>query len=135
MRSHATGASSTKGKEQRRVRRWTVASGLLLAGGAHLPVTSEHLKEAPIWGVLFVLFTLTTWMLAVAIVRFDSRRCYFAAVAISAAAIGTYVVSRLIPLPQISEDVGMWLEPWGVISVLVELSTVAAAVGGLRRHG
>ena len=44
-----------------------------------------------------------------------------------------YLATRLLPFPMLADDVGNWLEPLGVVSVLSELVVVGAAVTALRR--
>ena len=49
-----------------------------------------------------------------------------------AAAVATYAATRVVAFPQIGDDVGNWLEPWGVVSVVLESLSVAVAVVSLR---
>jgi hypothetical protein len=43
--------------------------------------------------------------------------------------VAVYAATRLVAFPQLADDVGNWLEPLGVVSVLSELAVV---VLGLR---
>lgn len=40
--------------------RWLIVSLMVLAGVSHIPVTAEHLREAPYMGVLFIAFTVAS---------------------------------------------------------------------------
>jgi hypothetical protein len=99
------------------------------AGLAHLPVTPEHLREAPYVGISFALFAAAAVVLATCLwMRPRSGVGVVVAGALSAAALVTYVATRLVAFPQIADDVGNWLEPWGVICVALELAAVVVAV-------
>jgi hypothetical protein len=106
------------------VTRWLVVGLLLVAGAAHVPVIPEHLKEAPYMGVLFILFTVSVVALAGALVRSSSYLTYAVAVALCAAGIVAYVATRLVAFPQLSDDVGAWIEPLGVLSIATEAGVV-----------
>lgn len=102
--------------------------GILLAGLAHLPPLKEHLLMAPAWGVLFGLFTLICAVLAIGIGRRDTPLGYTAVGVTSLMAISTYVLSRLVALPQIADDVHNWGEPWGMVSITAEVYTLIVSV-------
>lgn len=103
------------------------------AGLAHLPVTREHLNEAPYVGVSFAVFAVVGVALGGYLwLRPTSRRAVELAGALCAAAVATYAATRLVAFPQIGDDVGNWLEPWGVVSVALETLAVVAAAVSLR---
>ena len=104
--------------------RWVTALLLALAGLGHAPLIGEHLEEAPYMGVLFVLFMVTCLVVAVALAVKGSALWYAVAGALCVAAIFTYVATRLVPFPQLSDDVGAWLEPLGVLCISAELAVV-----------
>ena len=99
---------------------------LVAAGVAHLPVTPEHLREAPYVGVSFAVFAAVAMALGAYLWRRPSRRAVAVSCALCGAAVLTYVATRMIAFPQIGDDVGNWLEPWGVVSVTLEVLAVAA---------
>lgn len=103
------------------------------AGLAHVPVTGEHLEEAPYMGWAFVLFTVGCVVLAAAVAATGARVALGAMVAWCGAAIVTYAATRLVAFPQLADDVGSWAEPWGVVSIACEAITVLLAVVALRR--
>lgn len=106
--------------------RWPTVVALLLAGGAHIPVTPEHLREAPYMGAMFVAFTVVAVAVAIAVaLRGSASAPFVAAGIISAAAIGTYCLTRLVALPQMSDDLGNWGETAGVIAIASEAVVVA----------
>ena len=111
-----------------------LAAVTLAAGLAHLPVTPEHLREAPYVGVSFAVFAIVATVLGgYLLARPVSRLAVDAAGVLCAAAVVTYVATRVVAFPQIGDDVGNWLEPWGVVSVALE--TAAVVLAAVSRRG
>jgi uncharacterized membrane protein HdeD (DUF308 family) len=108
--------------------RWLVVAGTVIAAAAHVPVLAPHLTEAPYMGVLFVLLTVTCLAIASAALVCDSTLVYGLAELTCGLAIAGYIVTRLVAFPHLSDDVGNWLEPLGVVSVLAEAIVVLAAI-------
>ena len=86
-------------------------------------------------GVLFVAFAVVASALGAVLLVRRQRRLVDAAGALCAAAVVTYAATRLVAFPQIGDDVGNWLEPWGVVSVALEATVVALAVVSRRAGG
>ena len=119
---------STLHRPERRV----LAAAALVAAAAHVPVIGPHLEEAPYMGVLFVVLTVACAALATAVLLRDTVAVYgLAALTCGLAVIG-YAATRLVAFPLLADDVGNWLEPLGVVSVLSEVVVVTAAVTALR---
>jgi hypothetical protein len=100
---------------------------LLGSGAAHLPVLDEHLREAAWMGSLFTVFALATAALAAVVALSGRRGPVLAAGALCVAAVLTYAATRLFAFPQLGDDVGDWTEPWGVVSVILEIYAAATA--------
>jgi hypothetical protein len=99
------------------------------AGLAHLPVTQEHLREAPYVGISFAAFAAVAAALGgYLLARPLNRRAIDVAGALCGLAVVTYVATRVMAFPQIGDDVGNWLEPWGVVSFAFETAAVVVAV-------
>ncbi len=68
-----------------------------------------------------------------------SRLSLFAAAGLAASAFAGYVVNRSVGLPNAMGDIGNWVEPIGLASLVVEGIVIVAAVGGgtlaVRRTG
>lgn len=111
--------------------RHVVAAAAGLAAVAHIPVIGPHLEEAPYMGVLFIIFTVACLALACAVLVWDAPLVYLAAAATCGLAILGYSATRLIAFPLLSDDVGNWLEPLGVVSVVTETVVVAACASVL----
>lgn len=112
--------------------RAAIVTAALVAGAAHIPVTAEHLAEAPYMGWAFVAFAVVCGGLALAAVVRDTRVVQGAMVLWCGGALATYAATRLVAFPLLADDVGDWLEPWGVLSVLSEALTVGLCLVALR---
>jgi hypothetical protein len=108
--------------------RWPTAIVLLVVGLVHIPVTPEHLEEAPYIGVLFIALTVVCFVLAPLLVLADSRPIWLVSGLVNALAVLAYALSRTTALPQIGDDVGNWAEPLGMAAVLAEIVIVVLAV-------
>ena len=119
--------------------RWAGAAAALCVAAAHVPITPEHLHEAPYVGAAFVALEVTCVLLATALLRHDDAIVWSATGAVAGAALTAYVLSRTVGLPQIGDDVGNWTEPLGIVAVTFEslllLMAVAALLGSRRGRG
>jgi hypothetical protein len=116
---------------QRSPFRWPLAAAALVSAGAHIPVIAPHLDEAPYMGVLFILLTGACTVLALAALVRDSSLVYAASASVCGLAIAGYAATRLVAFPMLADDVGNWLEPLGVVSIVSEAVVVAAALAAL----
>jgi len=105
-----------------------VVAGSVIAAGAHVPVIGPHLDEAPYMGVAFVVLSAACLAIAGAALVRDTDVVYGLAELTCGLAVAGYLVTRLVAFPGLADDVGRWLEPLAVVSVLAELTVVAAAV-------
>lgn len=114
--------------------RWPLAAAALTAAVAHIPVIAPHLDEAPYMGVLFIVLTVGCLAIATAAVLRDSTAVYALAVLTCGLAVLGYIATRAVAFPLLGDDVGNWLEPLGIVSVLSETVVVTTALTVLRRH-
>lgn len=114
--------------------RWLVVAAITAAALAHVPVIGPHLDEAPYMGVLFVLLTAACIAIAATIAVTDATWAYLAALPVCGAAVAGYAATRLVPFPQLADDVGNWFEPLGVVSVATETAVVLLAALVVRRR-
>lgn len=101
---------------------------LLAAAAAHIPVIDSHLHEAPYIGVLFIALTVACAGLAVALGVSDTPTMWDLTVWVAGLAVLGYVLSRTVGLPQITDDIGNWAEPLGIVSIAAESVAVACGV-------
>ena len=100
---------------------------LVVAAAAHVPVIGPHLDETPYMGVLFILFTTACLLLAVVSLVSSHPAGPTLAGLVCGTAITCYAATRLVAFPMLADDVGNWLEPMGVVSVLSEGIVVGVA--------
>ena len=106
--------------------RWPTVAGLLIAAVAHVPVIPEHLHEAPYMGWLFVAFTAAAVLAAAVVaVRGLAPVAVVGVGLLSAVAILTYCLTRVVAFPQLADDVGNWTEPLGLVSIVSETVVLA----------
>jgi hypothetical protein len=110
-----------------------LAAAAAVAAIAHVPVIGSHLEEAPYMGVLFVVLTAACMVLATAALLSEGRAVYLLTVLTCGLAVLGYAATRLVAFPMLADDVGNWLEPLGVVSIVSESIAVAAALVVLRR--
>ena len=115
--------------------RWSVVVLLFVTTVVHVAMVPDHLEEAPYMGDLFVGFSVAAFGVAAFLAARPARSELVAAAVLCAAAIVTYAATRLVPFPQLADDVGAWFEPLGVVAVLSEAAVVALVAVALRsRH-
>jgi hypothetical protein len=122
--------SEQSGAERSRLR-LPAAAAALVAAAAHVPLTGGHLQAAPYVGVLFIALELVLVVLALLLVLADRPVVWAIATVVPTLAVGAYVASRSVGLPQIGDDVGNWTEPLGMVAVSAE---VVLVVLGLAHH-
>ena len=113
--------------------RFVLALAAAVAAGAHIPVIGPHLQEAPYMGVLFVVLTVALFFLAATALIRDSAAVHLATILTCALALIGYAATRTVAFPLLADDVGNWLEPLGIVSVLSEATALAAGLAALRR--
>jgi hypothetical protein len=111
--------------------RWVMVPAALAAAAAHLPVIRPHLDEAPYMGVLFVVLSAACVALASAAISWDTPLIYALSALTCGLAVLGYVATRVLAFPMLADDVGNWLEPLGVLSIVSETVVVLAAAGAL----
>lgn len=111
-----------------------VVAAVAVTAVAHVPVIRPHLEEAPYMGVLFIVFTGVCVALGAAIAATNRTWAYGCAVVVCGSAVLVYAATRLVAFPQLSDDVGNWFEPLGIISVVSETVVVALALVTLARR-
>lgn len=112
---------------------WRLPAAIGAAGMAvsHIPVIEMHLSEAPYIGVGFILLTVAGMLLTPLLLTRDTVAVWSASLVVSALALLGYVLSRTVGLPQITDDVGNWGEPLGVVAIVAEAVLLLAAAAHL----
>lgn len=100
------------------------AAGLGLVALIHLLDGPGSLEESSAIGLLELALAAATVPLAIALVVCPARDVWIAAGALCWAALGFYVASRTIGLFGMTDDIGNWFTPLGVLNVVSELAVV-----------
>lgn len=121
---------------RRRVHRWAAAGCLVGVALTHATELGHKLEDAPYVGVLFCGLIATSLVLAALLLA--GRALGFAwpaAGGLGLMAMGGYVVSRTVGLPQLADHVGHWLQAAGALSLVYEAALVVLAVNAEPRRG
>ncbi len=105
--------------------RWTAAVPLTVTAGIHIALVPSHLHEAPYAGALFI--TLSAAALATTFVLLTRSQpvAWLGAALLSVSALLAYTLSRSVGLPSLTDDIGDWLNPLGVVAAVSEAATLA----------
>ena len=106
---------------------------LVAGAGAHVPLIPEHWQQARYAGAAFALFAVASLFLAVTLARHDTVAVWAGVAVLEVLAITAYLVTRLVALPLLADDVGSWLEPLSFPALAAELIAVVVAVSVLLR--
>lgn len=96
----------------------------------HVMDLQGKIEETPYLGLGYIAVCLVAGFLMVRLVSGPTRRDYLAAAALSAAVFLGFVVNRTVGMPGAMGDVGNWMEPLGLLSLVVEAFTCVMAVRG-----
>lgn len=111
-----------------------MATGLVGIALIHILDLQSKMSEVPYLGWAYVGLIVASLVLADLVVRRRGRSVFLASAGLAAAVILGYVVNRTVGMPNATDDVGNWLEPLGLASLVVEAAVVwfAAAAARLR---
>jgi hypothetical protein len=128
--SHAISTASSI--DSHAARRAIAAAGLVGIALIHVLDLNGKIHELPYVGWMFIGLIVSALVVTELLIRGDDVRAWLAAGALSAATMVGYAVSRTTGLPGDGDgDVGNWLEPLGLASLVVEGVVVLLAVGRL----
>jgi hypothetical protein len=80
---------------------------------------------------MYVGLMLSCLFAAAALVHGNLREAWLAALALPAAAIAGFTLTRTVGLPQATEDIGNWSEPLGLAALFVEGAVIATSAYAL----
>ena len=110
------------------------AVGIVLLLGVALihlldAVAKFHETRYVFW--LYIALMLASLVVAVVLLRTDSRLAWTLVVLASGATIVGFILSRTTGLPGAKDDIGNWAQPLGMASLFVEGTVIAVAVHSL----
>jgi len=120
-------------------RRIAVGLGLATVAAIHILDLPGKLAETPYLGVIYIVLIIAAFVLTERLFVVGSRLDFIAAAALSAAVIVAFTINRTVGMPGATGDIGNWLEPLGLLSLVVEAfilwQSVAAVIGLSRTPG
>ena len=117
------------------VRRIAVGLALAVTAAIHVLDLPGKVEEVPYLAVAYVFLIVASFVIMERIFRKGILIDYLAAIGLGLAILLAFVVNRTVGMPGATDDIGNWLEPLGLLSLVVEGFVVwqaAAAVALLR---
>ena len=128
-------SSRTTGASTLDVRRIAVGLALAVTAAIHVLDLPGKVEEVPYLAVAYVFLIVASFVIMERIFRKGILIDYLAAIGLGLAILLAFVVNRTVGMPGATDDIGNWLEPLGLLSLVVEGFVVwqaAAAVALLR---
>lgn len=139
LKARTTEAPSTVRPMIALSRRIAVGLGLATVAAIHILDLPGKLAETPYLGVIYIVLIIAAFVLTQQLFVVGSRLDFIAAAALSAAVIVAFTINRTVGMPGATGDIGNWLEPLGLLSLVVEAfvlwQSVAAVIGLSRIPG
>ena len=139
LKERTTEAQSTVRPMIALSRRIAVGLGLATVAAIHILDLPGKLAETPYLGVIYIVLIIAAFVLTERLFVVGSRLDFIAAAALSAAVIVAFTINRTVGMPGATGDIGNWLEPLGLLSLVVEAfvlwQSVAAIIGLSRTPG
>lgn len=110
------------------VRRGILALGLISIAIIHVLDLPSKWQEVRYLGVGYIGVIIASLILAERIIRKPAALDYLATAALSASVLIGFTITRTVGLPGAMDDIGNWLEPVGLVSILVEVLVVWNAI-------
>ena len=105
---------------------------ILVTGAIHFIDAPGSFGDATYKGLLFLANGIAAIIAAFGIYRGERRWGWGLGVLVAGGALVSYVISRTVGLPGLAPDI--WLEPLGILSLIVEAAFIALFVQS-RREG
>ena len=114
-------------------RRVAVGLGLASVAAIHILDLPGKFAETPYLAVSYIVLIIASFVLTERLFVAGTRRDFVAAAALSAAVIVAFTINRTVGMPGATGDIGNWVEPLGLLSLVVEAfvlwQSIAAVVG------
>lgn len=117
-------------------RRVAVGLGLASMAAIHILDLPGKLAETPYLAGFYIALVVAAFVVMERLFLAGTRADFVAAAVLAVAVILGYTINRTVGLPGATGDIGNWLEPLGLLSLVVEafvLWQAIAAVIGLSR--
>lgn len=114
-------------------RRVAVGLGLACVAAIHILDLPGKFAETPYLAVFYIALIIASFVLTERLFIAGTRLDFLAAAALSAAVLVGFTINRTVGMPGATDDIGNWLEPLGLLSLVVEAfvlwQSIAAVVG------
>lgn len=101
-------------------RRVAVGLGLASVAAIHILDLPGKITDTPYIAALYIALIIASLVLTERLFVAGTRRDFIAAAALSAAVIVSFAINRTVGMPAATGDIGNWLEPLGLLSLVVE---------------
>ena len=109
-------------------RRGAIALGLAGVAAVHVLDLPSKWEEVRYLGVGYLLVIIASVVLIERVITHGKKLDLLASAALSASVIIGFVINRTVGMPGAMDDIGNWLEPLGLLSVVVETFVVWQAL-------
>jgi hypothetical protein len=124
--NHSIASISPTTHQARRAVAAVGLGGIALIHALDLP---GKIKETPYIGVGYIALIVASLILAETVLRRDDKLVWMAIGGLALAVMAAFVVNRTTGLPGAMDDIGNWLEPLGLASLVVEGMVLLTVVG------
>lgn len=104
-------------------------SGIIAVHVMDLP---GKISEVPYLGLMYIGVIVLAGVLIQRMMSGPTSRDYLASAALAGAVFLGFVINRTVGMPGATDDIGNWLEPLGLLSLVIEGWVVAIALMGAR---
>jgi len=114
-------------------RRLAAGLGLAAIAAIHILDLPGKFAETPYLAAFYIALIIACFVLTERLFVAGTRWDFLAAAALSAAVLVGYTINRTVGMPGATDDIGNWLEPLGLLSLVVEAfvlwQSISAVVG------
>jgi hypothetical protein len=117
-------------------RRASVGLGLASVAAIHILDIPSKFAETPYLAVFYLALIVAAFVVMERLFVVGGTRDFAAAAILSIAVIAGFVINRTVGMPGAMDDIGNWLEPLGLLSLVIESFVVwqsIAAIAGRTR--
>ncbi|TFB65656.1 hypothetical protein [Cryobacterium sp. Hz9] len=115
-------------------RRITVALSLAVVASIHILDLPGKFAETPYLAIAYIGLIIASAVTIERVLVVGTRLDFLAAAALSALVIVGFIINRTVGMPMATGDIGNWLEPLGLLSVVVEGFVIWQALVAVALH-
>ncbi|TFD63583.1 hypothetical protein [Cryobacterium ruanii] len=115
-------------------RRLTVALSLAVVAAIHILDLPGKFAETPYLAIAYIGLIIASAVIIERVLVVGTRLDFLAAAALSALVIVGFIINRTVGMPMATGDIGNWLEPLGLLSLVVEGFVIWQALVAVALH-